>query len=130
MFKYLILLLLSYSFTYGQHIGIREARIIDNMNVGVQYLIVNNDYVVSGFNVEKFYQDGGIISLSVSNVDQNELINKKIVKIPPYVVYKTPDNEIYFDYNVYDFKKFIQDKGYSEKELNHIDLLLKWLLEW
>lgn len=115
---------------YAQ-IGIRDARVIGDMNVGTQYVIVKNQYVVSGFNIEKYYDNyNKTQSLAMSVLNQIELANNKIVREIPYVVYTTPDEKIEFDYSANAFYNLIKNKGYTEEEIIFIQQLVKLTLEW
>lgn len=129
MIKYIIILLLTTCLTYAQ-VGIRDARVIGNMNVGTQYVLVNNQYRVSGFNIEKYYGVDYVISLAVSVIDQNKLNNNQVVKEKPYVIYTSPDDDIYFDYDDNTFLVFVRNKNYTEEEIEFIKNLLKLMFEW
>lgn len=130
MIKYILILLLTTFSLHAQVTGIRDARIVGNLNMGTQYLLINNEYFVSGFNIEKYYTDGSVQSLSMSVVDQNELEYDRLVKEVPYVVYRLKDEEIYFDYDPVLFFNFMKNKGYTNKEIEHINTVVKLLLEW
>ena len=66
----------------------------------------------------------------MSVVDQNELEYDRLVKEVPYVVYRLKDEEIYFDYDPVLFFNFMKNKGYTNKEIEHINTVVKLLLEW
>lgn len=130
MLKYIIILLLITCSAYAQ-VGIRDARVIGNMNVGTQYVIVNKQYVVSGFNIEKFYNNyTETISIAVSTIDQDAIRNNIVKKVAPYVAYTTSYEKIYFDYDDEKFYNFIQNKGYTEEEITFIKQLIELVLEW
>lgn len=130
MIKYILILLLTTFSLHAQVTGIRDARIVGNLNMGTQYLLINNEYFVSGFNIEKYYNDGSIQSLSMSVVDQNELAFDRLVKEVPYVVYRLNNEEVYFDYEYSAFITFIKSKGYTNEEIKYINDLIKLLFEW
>lgn len=129
MIKYMIILLLTTCSLFAQ-VGIRDARVIGNMNVGTQYVLVNNQYRVSGFNIEKYYGVDYVISLAVSVLDQNKLNNNQIVKESPYVIYTSLNDDIYFEYDENTFLVFVRNKGYTEDEIKFIRNLLKLMFEW
>lgn len=129
MIKYIIILLLTTCSLFAQ-VGIRDARVIGNMNIGTQYVLVNNQYRVSGFNIEKYYGIDNVVSLAVSVIDQDMINNNKVVKELPYVVYTTPFETVNFDYTTDKFLQFIRSKGYTEDEITFIENLLKLMFEW
>lgn len=130
MIKYILILLLTTFSLHAQVTGIRDARIVGNLNMGTQYLLIGDEYFASGFNIEKYYTDGSVQSISMSVVDQNELEYDRLVKEVPYVVYRLKDEEIYFDYDPVLFFNFMKNKGYTNKEIEHINTVVKLLLEW
>jgi hypothetical protein len=129
MIKWIIILLLITQVVYGQF-AMSDARLVGNMNVGTQYVMFNNDWEASGFNIEKFYSDGGIVSLSVSVIDQYAIYQGKLVKEIPYVVYKTPTEKIQFDYNMNDLVIFLKEKGYLSSEIDYIKQRTIHLFSW
>lgn len=130
MIKYILILLLITFSLHAQVTGIRDARVVGNLNIGTQYLLIGDEYFASGFNIEKYYTDGSVQSISMSVVDQNELEYDRLVKEVPYVVYRLKDEEIYFDYDPVLFFNFMKNKGYTNKEIEHINTVVKLLLEW
>lgn len=130
MIKYILILLLITFSLHAQVTGIRDARVVGNLNIGTQYLLIGDEYFASGFNIEKYYTDGSVQSISMSVVDQNELEYDRLVKEVPYVVYRLKDEEIYFDYDPVLFFNFMKNKGYTNKEIKYINNLIKLLFEW
>ena len=129
MIKWIIILLLITQATYAQF-AMSDARIVGNMNVGTQYVMINNDWEATGFKMEKFCNNGDTIAISVSVVDQYAIYQGKLVREVPYVVYENSLEKIDFDYNINDLVIFLKQKGYLDSEIDYIKQRLTHLFSW
>lgn len=129
MLKYIIILLLSCTYAFGQHqVSLTEARSLYDMNVTRQFTFLNNEYQTVAFIATKYTANSDSVFVSLNRItDYNYTLEKEEC----YMVCKNSQGnfeQIY--YTTENIINWMITNGYEKEEVSIIAFYAKEMFIW